>query len=235
MTNQATNADSGIRDHRVEFVREDAPGDTPADPDWSRFSDTLETAFVTEADAQIEAQRGVGDYERQNHFAGPEDSTGSIEYHLQTFFVDGSGNPVDPAGDAMLRASNGGIKNTHTVVDRADHGDTRTYTVARGAFPNVDEVAGDPGSGLPITVTLEYEVREARSFKVAQPSDETLDVESTDSADTTQTLTIEDDGANTTEDVDLNGTTTQTTSGSFDSIDAIELDAGRRYRQGLER
>jgi hypothetical protein len=223
MANQATNADSGIRDHRVEFVREDTPGETPADPAWNRFSDTIETALQTEADVGIEAQRGIGDYERQNQFAGPEDSSASIEYHLQHFFVDSSGDPVDASADAMLRADNGGVKSTHTIVDRADHGDTRTYTVVRGGYPDVDDISGDPGSGMPITVSLAYEAKRARSFKVAQPDGTTVDVASTDAGDTSQTVTIEDDGASTSEDVTLNGTTTVTTSESFDSIDAIEL------------
>jgi hypothetical protein len=225
MTNQATNPDSGIRDHRVEFVREDSPGVTPTDPSWNRFSDTLETALVTEADVQIEAQRGVGDYEVQNHFAGPEDHSASIQYHMQKFFTDGSGNALDAAGDAILRASNGGVQNTHTIVDRADLGGTRTYVVAKGAYPNLDELSGDPGSGLPISVSLSYEVKSARMYKVGQPSSESLTVASTDAGDTTQTLTIESDKGTTTEDVSLDGTTDVTTTESFDSIDALELDS----------
>jgi len=225
MSNQATNPDSGIRNHRVEFVREDSPGVVPADPSWNLYSDTLETALVTEADVQIEAQRGVGDYEVQNHFAGPEDHSASIEYHLQKFFVDGGGNPNDASGDAIVRAANGGVANTHTIVDRADHGGTRTYTVAKGAYPNLDELSGDPGSGLPIAVSLAYEVKSARAYTVEQPSGETLSVSSTDSSDSTQTLTIESDDASTTEDVSLDGTTSVTTTATFDSIDALELDA----------
>jgi hypothetical protein len=225
MPNQATNPDSGIRNHRVEFVREASPGETPTDPAWERFSDTLETALVTEADVQIESQRGVGDYEVQNHFSGPEDHSASIEYHLQRFFTDGAGVPADASGDAFLRAANGGVKNTHTVVDRADHGGTRTYTVAKGAYPNLDELSGDPGSGLPIVVTLAYEVKNVRSYKVGQPDGETLTVSSTDASDTSQTLTIESDDGTTTEDVLLGGTTSVTTTESFSSIDALELDA----------
>lgn len=225
MPNQATNPDSGIRNHRVEFVRENSPGETPVDPSWNRYSDTLETALVTEADVQIEAQRGVGDYNVNNHYAGPEDHSASIEYHLQQFFTDGSGKPVDASGDAFLRAANGGVENTHTIVDRADHGDTRTYTVAKGAYPNLDELSGDPGSGLPIVVSLAYEVKSVRSYKVGQPSGESLTVYSTDASDSTQALTIESDDGTTSEDVSLDGDTNVTTTESFSSIDALELDA----------
>jgi hypothetical protein len=225
MPNQAQNADSGIRDHRVEFARESTPGQTPTDPSWERFSDTLETALVWEADAQIEAQRGVGDYQIQDQFSGPEDHTVSIEYHLQRFFADGSGNPQDASGDALIRDADGNPSSTHTIVDRAEYGDARTYLVARGCYPNVDEVSGDPGTGLPIVVSLEYEAKRVRMFKVEQPSGETLSVESTDSADSTQTLTIESDDASTTEEVSLDGKTAVTTSESFSSIDALKLDA----------
>lgn len=225
MANQATSPDSGISSHRVEFVRENAPGETPADPSWNLYSDTLETALQIESDAQIEAQRGVGDVNISGHFAAAEDHSASIEYHLQNFFVDASGDPLDAAGDAIVRDANGGVKNTHTIVDRLDKGDTRVYRVARGAYPNIDELSGDPGTGLPMVLALEYEAKRIRSYKVGQPAGETLDVESTSSNDTTQTLTIESDNASTTETVDLNGTTVQTTTATFDSIDALSLDA----------
>lgn len=225
MSKQATQADSGFRNHRVEFVREDEPGVTPADPEFHLYSDTLETAFVWSADAGIEAQRGLGDYQVQNHFTGNEDHTGSIEYHLQHFFVDDSGSPKDAAGDAMLRSSDGGVRNTHTIVDRADFDGERTYVVARGAHPNLDEISGDPGSALPIVVALEYEVKRARMFRVGQPDNESLTVKSTDASDTTQKLQLESDGASVTDEVSLNGTTEVTTEKSFDSLDAFELDS----------
>jgi hypothetical protein len=225
MTKQATNADSGIRNHRVEFVRETAPGEAPADPEWQLYSDTLQTTLQWEADAQIEAQRGVGDYEVEGHFAGAEDHSLTIEYDLQRFFVDTDGNPLDAAGDAIVRDNEGDVANTHTIVDRADYGDTRTYVVARGAYPNVDSVSGDPGSGLPIGLTLAYEAKSVRMFKVEQPDGVSLTVRSTSSEDTTQTLTLESDSGTTTADVSLDGTTGVSTTDPFDSLDALELDA----------
>lgn len=224
MSNQATNADTGFRNHRVEFVREDEPGVTPADPEWELFSDTLETALQVDSEANIEAQRGLGDYRVQNHFTGTEDHSVSIEYHLQQFFVDGTGSTVDPAGDAILRAGDGGVRNTHTIVDRADFDGARTYVVARGCHPNLDDISGDPGSSLPIVVSLEYEAKSVRMYRVDQPAGEALTVRSTDSSDTTQTLTLESDGGTTSEEVTLDGTTEVTTTGTFDSLDAFELD-----------
>lgn len=225
MPNQATNADSGFRNHRVEFVREDTPGVTPTDPDFQLFSDTLETALGWEADAQIEAQRGLGDYQVQNHFTGAEDHTLSIDYHLQRFFVDGSGAPLDPAGDAVLRDASGGVTNTHTVVDRAEFDGDRTYVVARGCYPNLSELSGDPSTSLPMVVSLEYEAKSVRMYRVTQPSSETLTVRSTSADDTTQTLTLEEDDGVNSADVDLDGTTAVSTTDPFDSLDAFQLDA----------
>jgi len=227
VSNQATNSDSGINNHRVEFVRESTVGEVPTDPAWNLFSDNLDTALVVSSDAQIEGQRGVGDVNVQNFFAGPEDHSATIDYHLQDFFVDGSGNPLDAAGDALVRDADNQVDSTHSVVDRysADDG-TRVYRVLKGGYPNIGEVTGDPSSGLPIMVSLEYEARKIRSYKAAQPdSGTTLEVASSDDGDTTQTLTIEDEGAGTSEQVSLNGTTAVTTTATFSDIDAFELDA----------
>lgn len=225
MPNQATNADSGFRNHRVEFVREDTPGVTPADPDFQLFSDTLETALNWSADAQIEAQRGLGDYQVQNHFTGAEDHSVSIDYHLQRFFVDAGGAPLDPAGDAVLRSADGGVTNTHTIVDRAEFDGTRTYVVARGCYPNLSELSGDPSTSLPMVASLEYEAKSVRMYRVSQPSSEVLTVRSTDAGDTTQTLTLEDDDGVNSASVALDGTTGVTTVDPFDSLDAFQLDA----------
>jgi len=90
--------------------------------------------------------------------------------------------------------------------------------VVRGAYPNVDELSGDPSTGLPLVMALEYEAKRARSYKVGQPSGEALTVKSTSADDTSQTLTIESDRATESEDVSLDGTTAVTTTASFDSI-----------------
>jgi hypothetical protein len=159
-----------------ECSREDEPGVTPDNPEWELFSDTLETALVWSADAQVEAQRGLGDYEIQDHFTGAEDHQVSVDYHLQRFFVDGAGDPLDPAGDALLRDAEGGVRSTHTIVDRADFDGARTYVVARGGYPNLSELSGDPGSSLPMVASLEYEAKRVRMFRVEQPAGDTLTV-----------------------------------------------------------
>lgn len=221
MSNQATNPESSFADRRVEFVQEDSIGVTPENPSWNLYSDNLETAFVWSGDAQIEEQRGVGSVDANAHFAGPEDHTGSIEYHLQRFFADEN----SAAGDALIRGpDNNNIQNTHTIVDRGDHGSFRTFTVAKGAFPNIDSVEGDPGSGLPVLVSLEYEAKKVRSYRVYQPDAEALEVVSTSENDTMD-ITIESDDGTQSSTVTLDGTTPVSTTDTFDSIDAFELAA----------
>ncbi len=222
MKSQSTNPDSGYEDHRIEFVREDEPGVVPDNPDWELFSDTLETALEVDSDASIEARRGLGEHEAQRHFSGPEEHTATIAYDLQRFFVDDDGDPLDPAGDVLLR---GDDVTSHTVVDRADKGDARTYTVARGAFPSLDSIDADPGEPTPVVVTLEYEARKVRSYRVEQPDGETLTVHSTDASDDSQTLTIEGDFAQSSSELELNGTSDVSTETDFHSIDALWLDA----------
>lgn len=221
MSNQATQSDTGFRDHRVEFVREDSPGVAPSNPEWNLFSDTLETGLQWDADAMIEEQRGLGDHRVQNHFTGAEDHQVSIDYHLQQFFVDADGEPLDPSGDAILRDAEGGVRNTHTIVDRAEYDGARTYVVARGCHPNLGDVSGDPGTALPMVVQYEAEAKSVRMFKVEQPDGEVLTVR-TDGDDSGQTLTLESDGAVTTEEVTIGAETT--TTGEFDSLDALALD-----------
>jgi len=223
MSKKATQADSGFRNRRVEFVREDEPGVIPSDPDWELFSNTLETAFQWDVDAGMEAQRGIGDYEIKNHFSGVEDHSGSIDYHLQRFFVDEDGDSLDPAGDAILRADDGSVKNTHTIIDRTEYDGARTYVVARGCHPELSDVSGDPGSSLPIVVSLDYEIMWARMYRVHQPTESTLTVSSTSAEDIGITLELESDHASTSESVTLDGTTAVTTTEMFDSLDAFEL------------
>jgi len=76
-----------------------------------------------------------------------------------------------------------------------------------------------------MVASLEYEAKRARMFRVEQPIGEMLTVRSTSPSDTSQTLTLEGDGAVPSEDIMLDGTTGVTTVDSFDSLDAFELDA----------
>ncbi|MFC7202861.1 hypothetical protein ACFQJC_04990 [Haloferax namakaokahaiae] len=226
--------EGGMRLQRGEFVRETVRGECPSDPSFEAYSDTIMMYPGWEPEANIEAQRGVGTYRPEDFYAGPEEHTGiTIGYHLQRALVDGSGDPVDAIADGILRDADNRAKNTHTFVGREEHnaggaadGGKRIYYVGHGGLAASGEIPFATDTALPIENSLSYDFERFTVYVVDQPSGSTtLDVESTDSNDTSQTLTIEDEGAATTEDVSLNGTTTETTTESFDNIDALSLDS----------
>lgn len=225
--------EAGLRNQRVEFVREDSVRTPPTDPSWEAFSDRV-TAFPDwQPDAGIEADRGVGSFRVDDFYAGPEDHSGlTFAYRLQRWLVDGSGNAQDAMADGILRDADNGANNTHTVVAREEQaaggaagGGRRIFYVGHGGYVASGELPFATDTGVPIEASLTYDFEQFTVYVVDQPSSgTTLDVESTDPADTSQTVTIEDEGAGTTEDVSLSGVTTQTTTATFPDIDAIRLD-----------
>jgi len=242
--------ESGLRDHRVEFVREDvdANGDpvTPSEPAWERPSDRMYSVEWGPTPG-LTADRGLGDTDVAEHDKGPEEHEFTQAYALQRWFVDQNGDPSDLAGDGLLRDADGLLPNTHTIVDRESKGkvapastvegrendpaqatskETRIYTVVRGGKVGEVTITVDPGDQQPANVEVVHNAEKVRRIQIDQPdAGTTLHVKTTDDVDTTQTLTIEDEGATSTEDASLNGTTAVTTTASFDNIDALALDA----------
>lgn len=138
-------------------------------------------------------------------------------------------DPNDPAADGILRDELNQLRNSHLVVYRREHAGgndsagIREYTVIRGAKVASAEATNDPTASQPILMSLEYEPRKVRSYLIHQPSASTgLEVSSTDDSDTMD-ITVEDEGAGTTETVSLNGTTTVPITGPFTDIDAVWL------------
>ena len=229
----STKAENAQLPARVEWVEETEYMELPADPEWNLYSDTARV-WTGEVDAQKERQDAFGTADSKGQFRGPQDSSLSVEYDLQNWFVDNNGNLTDAAAYAALRTAQNQIHGTHTVVKRkemhagqgAAGAGRRVYSVWRGSVPIQVVINLDPSSGLPIGIELEYEAAQARMYTIDQPDGETtLTVSSTDNGDDTQTLTIEDEDAGTTEDVSLDGTADVTTTASFGDIDALELDA----------
>lgn len=153
----------------------------------------------------------------------------SVTYPLYRFPVDTNGNPVGAEAYGMLRDSYNELQGTLLVVYRRessggnDGAGVREYTVCRGVYVESVEATLDPSSELPIAIDLSGQPRKVRSYLIHQPSSgTTLDLVSSSSNDTMD-VTIEDEGASTTETKTLNGTTTVTTTASFSDIDAIEL------------
>lgn len=231
--------ESGIQPDRLEFVRETSRGVTPSNPSWILYSDTART-FDDSIDPQIEAQENLGDPDYAGSFAGTEQSEMTVVYDLQQWLIDGSGNAQDASYDGASRNSDNRLANSHSVVRRMDLAgiaagntingstsyDTRLYFVGKGGLIDQCTFTANIDSGQPIQPELAYMFEKSRRYQIDQPDSSTLlAVESTDSGDTTQTLTIEDEGASTTEDVSLNGTTLVGTSSTFGDIDALSLDA----------
>jgi|GEM_PF-2008419 len=225
--------EGGLRPQRAEFVRETAYGEVPTDPAWERFSDAPQTVTLM-PDANTERQDELGNPRAAGFFANSETHELEVVYHLQRWLADGSGDPVDAAADGILRDADNAVKNSHSALFREEHTNDagtassgrRIYYVCKGGKIDEVDIPFVTDRSLPIETTLTYNFQKIRGYSISQPSaSTTLDVESTDSSDTSQTLTIENEDAGTTEDVSLDGTTTQTTTGSFSDIDAAELDA----------
>lgn len=242
--------ESGLGAHRFEYVEEttDAQGDVqyPTDPSWNRVSDTIYSVDPT-VEPGLAGDRGLGDIDTDTRRKGPEDASElTVSYPLQQWIVDGSGNANDLSAYGFTRDSDNQVPSSLMVVDREETGTisavstvegqengaggatakaSRMYWVARGVKLD-PTLTVDPTSDQPAIVEAAMTCAKLRRYQVDQPSSsQTLHVESTDSGDTSQTLTIEDDGASTSEDVSLSGTTAVQTTASFGSIDALELDS----------
>lgn len=233
----AVKPEGGLNLGRIEYVRESTIGTTPADPAWSKFSDVVTEVTFTPNGNQA-GRRGINTsapWDVDSFTPGgqqTEENTISISYYLQQGFKSG-GSSQDAANDFFERDADGQFLNTHSIVHRderttggADSGGIRIYAVSRGAYPSNATVSGDPNTEDPVMVEAEYSAEKIRFYKIDQPSSSTtLTVVSSDSGDTSQTVTIEDEGAGTSEDVSLNGTTVVSTTNTFGDIDAIEVDA----------
>lgn len=224
--------ESGIRALRLEFVRESTYNTPPTNPAWMLYSDAVQS-FSVSPTASVNPRGNIGTPDVVNFNSGTESHEFSVTYDLQRFFVDGSGDPLDAAGDGMKRLTDGQLPASHTVVGRAragndgvQSGGSYIYYVATGAKINSVSLGGEPESGDPIVVTLDYMCRKLRAYQIDQPAASgTITVESTSASDTTQSITIEDVDAGTSETIDLNGTTPVSSTSSFASIDAAWLDA----------
>lgn len=223
--------EGGTAPLRTEFVRESTVGEAPADPEFEPFSDNIPTHWGWEPDNNMSALRGAGDIDPVGFFAGPETHEASFTYHLQRWFVDGSGNAQDAAADAMLRADDNSYNNTHTVTTRevhtrggSDGAGRRIYVVGKGGYPASVTVPFVTEDGEPVAITLSYQFEKVRVYDISQPSSSTtLDVQNTGTSSVD--VTIEDEGAATTETTTVSGGSTDTTTETFADIDAIDLSA----------
>jgi len=223
-----TSAESGALPGRYEWVPEPTPGAVPTDPEWNRFSDVIRQ-FEMDPGASLARQDSITTADAVDHNRGPEEASATVGYDLQRFPVDGNGDPVDASAYGILRDQYNDLLGTLLAVGRREYGGgndgagVREFSVVRGGA--VDSVSAelDPSSEQPILSELSFTARKARSYKIHQPSaGTTLDIVSTESADTMD-ITIESEDAGTTETITLTGTTSVTTTATFSDIDAVWL------------
>ncbi len=225
--------EAGIRALRANFIREVVPGVTPADPDWLLFGDELDSATYA-PEGNIFERRAIGSPDVKGFEIGPEAHEMAIVYSMQRWLVgaDPQPNPLDASADGMLRDANGGYLSTHSVLTRqefatggTDGNGFRIYSYGTGGFIGVANVSGSPDSGDPTKVELSYNFERARSQLINQMAvSGTLTIVSDDAADTTQSVTIENEGAVASETLALNGTTPVVGAQAFTDVDAIALD-----------
>lgn len=217
---------------RSEFYRESTFGSFETDPSFTFFADDVISNSVT-INPNKEEQRPNDSAYASDHKPGSEISEGTTNYLLQHWLRDGSNNAQDASYDGAVRDSDGYLPNSHGclhVTKRSsggnDSGGIWTTEVWKGA--KIDEVTytWDTGTGLPIDTELNHTIQKARVYDLHQPSTSTtLAVDSTDSGDTTQTLTVENEDASTSETFSLDGTNLVTASTSFSEIGQIQLDS----------
>lgn len=229
-----TITENALTDFRIEWAEESSDGTPPSDPSWNRFSDYIDNiTAMSPALNQSENNAVTSGHVVDITRGAEETATMTVEYWLQRFPVDGSGNIQDPLAVPFLHDYSTEY-DSHTVVSRretteggADGAGLRQYTVAVGARPISATIPGDPGEASPQSAEVEYEAEKIRTYAISQPSSgTTLDVVSTSSNDTAVDVTIEDEGAGTSETITLNGTTAQTTTESFADIDAVRVTSG---------
>lgn len=219
--------EAGIKDARIHFVRETVTGVIQADPAWLRYSDTVRRSAES-PNANVYMQKGVGAFDVQDFLIGPEDHGLEVAYELQNWLTATN----DAAADGLLRAADGTFLNTHGYQSRQDllsggilASGRRIYTIGEGGRIGRVTLSGDPNTGEPLVVTLTYVYEKLRSYVLDQPaSTGVVTVVSNNAGDTTQSVTIEDEDAGTSETIALNGTTPVPGATSFADLDSMSLD-----------
>ncbi len=221
--------ESGIRALTLEFVREATRGTVPTDPTWLLFSDAVQNFSLTPA-ASINPRGNIGSADIVNFNAGTESHEFSVQYDLQRWFT----ASTDAAYDGLFRNPDQELASSHYVVGKAKHGGAGSmanggfiYYTMSGSLINTVTLGGEPESGDPVVVDLSYMCEKQRAYLVDTPASATqLTIVSSDAADTTQSLEIEDAGASIAETIALTGTTpVVSTSSAFTELEGAYLDA----------
>lgn len=229
--------ESALQNVRAEWVPSTLDADgiprVPTDPSWNRYSDYIQSYPGWSGDAGVEGQTPAGTGDLADHFRGAEEHDLAIQWWMQRFFVDGSGDPNDPVGELLTHDYQSDFPMHEVLIRReVDSGGAkgagfREYVYASGAKPISGSAPGDPSASNPIMAEAGYAVEKTRQYIIHQPATSvTPEVASTSSSDTGQTVTVESEDGSTSDTFTLDGTTKVTGSGaaSFSDIDAIWVD-----------
>ena len=226
--------EAGIGALRVNFIRETTPGTTPTDPDWLRYSDELDQVGNWAPNTNLAVRTAVGSPDVVGVSIGAEDHELSLAYKLQRWLTTAVQVPSDALADGLLRNADGYLVNRHSFLSRqtlpapagTQSSGLRIFTYGTGGVFDSCSLTGDPGDSEPVLAEGTYRFEKVRSYEVNQPTATgTLTVVSSDAGDTTQTLTIESEGAAESEGIALNGTTPVVGATSFPDIDSFRLSA----------
>lgn len=236
-TNQPAPAESALPNVRAEWIPSDYDSGgiprVPTDPEWNRLSDYIQSYPGWSGNPNVEGDPPTGQVDPADHFRGAEEHDLSIQYWLQRFFVDGSGDANGPIGDLInydgtsLDPVREVLIRQEVVAGGAKGAGFRTYVYGSGCRPSSADLPGDPSSSMPIMAEAGYACEKVRQYIIHQPADSvTPQVSSTSDTDTTQTVTIESEDGSTADTFALNGTTKVSgdTGSSFSDIDAVWVD-----------
>jgi len=217
--------ESPLQDTRLEYVEETTFGEPVTDPGWSVLTDYLKE-FNFSPSPNKEATSVVGESDMKSMFRGAEEPELSANYYKQQGFVDSNGDPQYPAGYLVAQGNPCNIP-SYTVVYRreSDCGGNfdagfREYIVAFGVKNTEVTDPGDPSDAEPIIEEATLPAKKVRSYVIHQPdSGTTLDVENTGT--TSVDVTLEDEGAATSETLTVAGGSTQTSLETYTDVDVI--------------
>lgn len=213
---------------RTTFIRETTIGEAPADPSHLRFSDNIDEITFNVGENK-EAKQNLGQIDSDGIFRGPNQAEASVSYHLQRSLSDAATTP-DAATDFILRdSSSNRFLNTHTLVDRietftggTDGAGVRAYFVGLGGKGTDGEIELDPDAPSPIPSEINYRFERGDVYRLNQPSSaEAVEVTSTNADDDGKEITVEDEGAATSETLTLSSSTPPTSTATYDDIDAV--------------
>lgn len=126
---------------------------TPQDPDWLPYSSVV-TSTEPDSDIPMQARIGIGNIDPVDKVKQQESHALTVQYHLERFPVDKSGNPVDPWAHAVVRTQDQELANTNSYLE-VEHKQT---IIPRNTFHeryfDINDGATHPSGNVPNAAPL---------------------------------------------------------------------------------